>query len=637
MARFTFFIGKGGVGKTTVSSAYALHRATKCPRRSILLLSTDPAHSLSDILQSKIGDKPKRLPTAGRLWVRQLDAQKQIEQFLKAERSEVLALLNRGSLFTGDELATLLDTSLPGMAEVAALLAVDELLESKFDEIVIDTAPMGHAVRLFQMPQHFAHFLEVLEVAASRDVVLARHFGGRVQREPAVERWSRMVDRVENALSVEGSKLVLVTAPEPFSLRQAARSSASFEDAQPRNRFATVVLNRIVATETSCPLCERRWKQGQAARKFIQKYFHDAELFSGEDPGCPILGAEALRRFGAHVFEGKRLTASICVKPPKRVRLQLKAANWPRLQAPLTLTLGKGGVGKTTISAALAYHNREVVPTENVSICSIDPAPSLDDVFATEVGSTLQPVLGDSQLLAAEFDAVAEFQQWAGQLRGRLAQAMTGEERGVHLDLSLDRRFLLALLDIVPPGVDEILAIFGILDLLNDDKKARVVIDMAPTAHALEVLRTPNRLLAWTRVLLKTLAAHRTLPFARDAGVEVAKISQRVRELSSLLRDRKRCQIVTVTLAEPLPDYETRRLLEALRELDAPPGVVFVNRVLPDGAGCRRCTLVKDWQVASLSSLRKQLGDAYVVQEFDEAIAGTKALHKFTRKLWRFA
>ncbi len=147
------------------------------------------------------------MPTAGCLWARQLDAEKQINAFLKIEREEILGLLNRGSLFTGDELASLLDTSLPGMAEVAALLAIHELLDSKFEEIVVDTAPMGHAIRLFQMPQHFARFLDLLAAAALRDVVLARHFGGRVQRQPAVERWSRMVDRVESALSMEGSKI----------------------------------------------------------------------------------------------------------------------------------------------------------------------------------------------------------------------------------------------------------------------------------------------------------------------------------------------------------------------------------------------------------------------------------------------
>jgi arsenite-transporting ATPase len=634
VARFTFFVGKGGVGKTTVSSAYALQLAAKLPCRPVLLLSTDPAHSLSDILQTKLGNTSKRLPTAGRLWVRQLDAEKQITAFLKVEREEILALLNRGSLFTGEELSALLDTSLPGMAEVAALLAIDELLDSKFDEIVVDTAPMGHAIRLFQMPGHFARFLDVLEAAASRDVVLARHFGGHVRREPALERWSRMVGRVEGALSVEGSKLVLVTTAEPFSLNQAARSVASFQAAKPQNQFTAVVLNRVVASETKCPHCRRKWKQSGSARQFIRKHFRHAELFLGEDPGCPILGVEALRGFGAHVFEGKRLPSSMHARPAKPRRFQLEPASWPSLMAPLTLTLGKGGVGKTTISAALAYHHRKTSANETVSICSIDPAPSLDDIFAAEVGNSLRPVLGDRKLRAAEFDAIAEFQQWAGELRARLDQAMTAEKRGVHVDLSLDRKFLQALLDVVPPGVDEIFATFGILELLND-KKQRVVIDMAPTAHALEVLRTPTRLLAWTRVLLKTLAAHRTLPFARDAGVEIAKVSQRVRELSSVLRDNKRCQVVTVTLAEPLPDYETRRLLETLHELQVPLGAVFVNRVVTDATDCRRCTLVREWQAVSLAGLRKGLGDVYVVGEFDTAIAGGTALQKFTRKLWR--
>lgn len=635
MARFTFFVGKGGVGKTTVSSAYALHQAAELPRRPILLLSTDPAHSLADILQTKLGDTPKRLPTAGRLWARQVDAEKQINAFLKTEREEILAVLNRGSLFTGDELASLLDTSLPGMAEVGALLAIHKLIDSKFEEIVVDTAPMGHAIRLFQMPQHFAQFLDLLETAASRDVVLARHFGGRAQREPAVERWSRMVGQVEQALSIADSKLVLVTTAEPFSLNQAARSVASFRAAKPQNSFTAVVLNRVVGSETTCPRCRQRWKQSRSARAFIRKRFGDAELFSGEDPGSPILGMEALRRFGAHVFEGKRLPGSIRAKPAKVSSFLLETTDWPPLRAPLTLTLGKGGVGKTTISAALGYHNRKISPNESVSICSIDPAPSLDDIFAAEVGSCLRPVLGDRKLRAAEFDAIAEFQQWAGDLRARLDQATTAETRGIHVDLSLDRKFLLALLDIVPPGVDEIFATFGILDLLNEEKREHVIIDMAPTAHALEVLRTPDRLLAWARVLLKTLAAHRTLPFARDAGVEVAKLSQRVRELSSILRDDKRCQIMTVTLAEPLPDYETRRLLEALRELQAPLGAVFVNRVLLSSTGCRRCTLVREWQAASLASLHKKLGDVYVVGEFENAIAGEKALQKFTRKLWR--
>ena len=230
------------------------------------------------------------------------------------------------------------------------------------------------------------------------------------------------------------------------------------------------------------------------------------------------------------------------------------------------------------------------------------------------------------------------FRQWSAQLRARLNDAMTGEERGVHLDLSLDRNFLLALLDVVPPGVDEIFAIFRILDLLRSG--GRVVIDMAPTGHALEVLRTPERLLAWARVLLKTLAAHRTLAIAQDAAVEIATLSQNVRELASMLRDPKQCRLMLVTLPEPLPDYETRRLLRALEALKAPLGAVFVNRVMMGDAGhCARCRLAAGWQSASLASLRRQLkgSEIFVAREFDEPVAGLKQLQQFTRALWRLA
>ena len=300
------------------------------------------------------------------------------------------------------------------------------------------------------------------------------------------------------------------------------------------------------------------------------------------------------------------------------------------------MTLGKGGVGKTTISAALAYHQRKTAKEQAVSICSIDPAPSLDDVFAAKVGDELRPVLGDRQLRAAEFDAMSAFQLWARSLRTRLRDAMSTEQSGLHLDLSLDRDFLLALLDVVPPGIDEIFAIFRILDLLRSGE--RVVIDMAPTGHALEVLRTPARLLAWSRLLLKTLAAHRTLPIAQDAAVEIATLSQSVRELAAMLRDGKRCQVIAVTLPEPLPDYETARLLRALKEVDAPLSAVFINRVLLGEPGdCKRCKLAAEWQAASLVHLQKQLRgrQIYITAESESEIAGRQALNKFTQKLWR--
>jgi len=634
VTRFTFFIGKGGVGKTTVSSAYALHRAATGSRSRILLLSVDPAHSLSDVLKVKVSDRATRLGSIGQLWARQLHAEREIKRFLARERNDILLLLSKGTLFTADELEPLLDTSLPGMAEVAALLAVHDLLASAYDEVIVDTAPMGHAIRLFQTPEHFARLLDLLETAASRDEVLARHFGGRVRSEPALERWSLMVQEVEQALSAERSRLVLVTTPEPFSLNEAVRSAGSF--ASGARRVTEIVLNRAVAADDDCPRCRREAAQTAAGRKFLRQHFPEANVLVGQDPRCPILGVASLRAFGGHIFDKRKLTNSILQRPAKHGAIQLASASWPILGAPLTLTLGKGGVGKTTVSAALAFHHRRSAKSETVTVCSIDPAPSLDDVFVATVGDHPRPVLRDKKFLAAEFDAMAQFRHWTEQLRAQLTDAMTAEERGVHLDLSLDRRFLLALLDVVPPGVDEIFAIFRILDLLRSG--GRVVIDMAPTGHALEVLQTPQRLLAWSRLLLKTLATHRALPIARDAAVEIATLSQIVRELASILRDRKRSRVVVVTLPEPLPNHETRRLLGALLELQAPIQSVIVNRVLIGDVGrCKRCKLVAQWQAASLAGLKKQLKatQILVAQELDEPIAGAPALREFTRQLWR--
>ncbi len=637
MARFTFFVGKGGVGKTTVSSAYALHRAATHPRSRILLLSTDPAHSLSDVLQVRVADSPVKLRSAGSVRARQLDAERQIKRFLASERADLLALLSKGSLFTREELEPLLDTSLPGMAEVAALLAVNELLDSNYDEVVVDTAPMGHAIRLFQMPEHFARFLDVLETAASRDTVLAQHFGGRVQREPAVERWARLVSRVQDALSAEGAKLVLVTTPEPFSLNEAVRSASAFADDGGRQGIGEIVLNRAVVAEAGCRRCASQAAQSRAGAQVSPSQFSARRRSSrARTPAAqfwelPLCGLSARTSSRTESFR------PACRRNRRRWgAFNFRPAVWPALKTPLTLTVGKGGVGKTTVSAALAYRQRKAVKRETVTVCSIDPAPSLDDVFQAKVGDKPQPVLGDRKLLAAEFDAMAEFRRWTEQMRARLTEAMSGESRGVHVDLSLDRKFLLALLDVVPPGVDEIFAIFRILDLL--DEGGRVVIDMAPTGHALELLQTPERLLAWSRLLLKTLAANRSLAVARDLGVEVATLSQNVRELASLLHDSKRSSVVVVTLPEPLPNHETQRLLHALKTLRVPIGAIIVNRVVMDvRQQCSRCRLTAQWQAASLQELRRRMGgsELLVSREMDTSVTGAKGLQRFTHELWR--
>jgi anion-transporting ArsA/GET3 family ATPase len=153
----------------------------------------------------------------------------------------------------------------------------------------------------------------------------------------------------------------------------------------------------------------------------------------------------------------------------------------------------------------------------------------------------------------------------------------------------------------------------------------------------------PERILHWSRLLLKSLAAHRTLPLARDIAVEIATISQRVRELAKMLRDGKRVQIWPVMLPETLPDRETARLLEAMKDLGVDPVAIFVNRVIfaDDVRGCKRCTVARSWQQQTLRNISQRLQRGrkkiFVVRNQPDEIAGRRSLSDFTKELWQLA
>lgn len=250
MARLSFFIGKGGVGKTTVSSAYSVYTAVEQTRRSVLLISTDPAHSLADIFETHLGDSPAKLSLAGRkhLHVWQIDAQKQFEEFVGAYREDILRVVESGTIFSRAEIEPLLDTTIPGMAEVAALLAIDDLLAAdEYDEIVVDTAPVGHTLRLFEMPAHFARLLDFLDVASSRDQWLAQRFGsGGTGSQPFVDKWRQSVERVQHALRDQNSRIVLVTTPEKFALNESVRAAEALRAPDLGLRVSGIVVNRAV-------------------------------------------------------------------------------------------------------------------------------------------------------------------------------------------------------------------------------------------------------------------------------------------------------------------------------------------------------------------------------------------------------
>ncbi|HEY2360238.1 MAG TPA: ArsA family ATPase [Candidatus Angelobacter sp.] len=648
MARLTFVVGKGGVGKTTVSCSLALHLAARHPRQSTLLMSTDPAHSLADMLEIKDKAGSHRLAgVKGKVSVWQIDSDREFKKFLEGNREGILNIVENGTFFNREEIAPLLDTTLPGMSEVAGLLALRDMLESgEHDHIVVDTAPFGHTLRLFELPGHFQRFLNFLEVASSRDDLLAQRFGGRAS-SPAhgfLEKWQATVRQVKEAFSAEQAEVLLVTSPETFSLNEAVRCVDALKESAAEMRLGGIVLNRVVpSADNKCSRCRTRASQGKKAVQFLRQKFPRVPRLLGPDPGNPLLGAQQLQRFGDTVFAGAR--TNLAAPPPKaslKRKFKFAKTKWPSPKTRLSFTLGKGGVGKTTVTAALAFHARSLNKDVHVTVCSTDPAPSLDDIFQKPIGDQMVSVLGDPGLGAMEMDAVFEFRRWAARIKQQLSAGTSMQSGGLHVDLTFEKEVFAALMDVVPPGVDEVFAIFRILDLL-EAKHGSVFIDMAPTGHALELLRMPDRILLWSRLLLKSLAAHRTLALAQDVAVELAGLGQRVRKLLELMRDPKQSRAWAVMLPEPVPDRQTQRLLAAIQEIGVAVDSVFVNRVLLESGlsgnktGCKTCRRAQNWQLAILQTLQQKYGKhrLYLVRDFPAEIAGASKLKKFTGELWQ--
>ena len=182
-ARYLFFGGKGGVGKTTAASATALYLLNKLKKdESILLFSTDPAHSLSDSLDVKVGNRLVEVKQhrGARLFAYEMDASLALERF-RAEHGKVLAeIAERGTLLDEDDINELLSLSLPGMDEVMSLFELSELdREGAYAHIVVDTAPSGHTSRLLRLPEVFDRMVKALDLMGDKHRYIVAHFARR--------------------------------------------------------------------------------------------------------------------------------------------------------------------------------------------------------------------------------------------------------------------------------------------------------------------------------------------------------------------------------------------------------------------------------------------------------------------------
>ena len=309
-ARYLFFGGKGGVGKTTAASATALFLLHNSKRNdSILLFSTDPAHSLSDSLDTKVGNRLVEVKQfrGARLVAYEMDASLALERF-RAAHGEVLAqIAERGTLLDEEDINQLLNLSLPGLDEVMSLFELSEVdREGKYAHIVVDTAPSGHTSRLLRLPEVFERIVRTLDLMGEKHRYMIEQFARRKAPVDKVELFLRdLNERIASVRKLlydqEQTSFTLVTIPEAMSVRETERYLELLKEQGVPVR--DLIVNRVEQEHDGCKYCharvmtQKRWLK-EISRVFKEMQIHSVPLMSEE-----VRGLEPLKEVGNIIWK----------------------------------------------------------------------------------------------------------------------------------------------------------------------------------------------------------------------------------------------------------------------------------------------------------------------------------------------
>jgi arsenite-transporting ATPase len=608
--RFRFFGGKGGVGKTTSAAAAALAAAER--GRRVLLISTDPAHSLSDAVDTKLSSRPRRLPArAGTLLAVELDADRALERWIAARRRQLRTIADRGTYLDEEDVDRLLALSLPGVDELIGLIELHRLAQARpYDDVIVDTAPTGHTLRLLAMPETLARIAGVLGDMLAKHRFLGESLAG-AHRGDEADALVAEIDAEARALHAllrdrERAAFTWVLLAEPVALAETLDGVRALDEAG--IGVDEILVNRLTRPARGCALCTGRAAGEVDVVRRVRRAFAGRRVRLVGAADDEPRGLAALRRLAAApppslARPRGRLTS-------RRRSAAVAAPAWlDELAPPGTRVLafvGKGGVGKTSAAAAVALGLAARRPDARLLVLSTDPAHSLADVLQMPLGDDERPVAGAPGLVARELDADAAFQVRRERYEKAVDELFDGVLRGSRFDVAYDRRVVRELMDLAPPGLDELFGVLTLVDsLLRTDPLPHdmVIVDTAPTGHALRLLTMPAGALEWVHALLAILLKYRAVMGLGELASDLLDVARELRELAALLRDGSRTRVVAVARPAALPRLETARLLRALRRLNIPVGGVVVNAVTPPGcARCRRAAARERGETAALAS-----------------------------------
>jgi arsenite-transporting ATPase len=522
--RHLLFTGKGGVGKTSLACASAVFLGDV--GRRVLLVSTDPASNLDAVLATPLGVHPTKVKGAPNVEAINIDP----EQAAIDYRERTVAPY-RGAL--PEQEIALLQERLSGACtiEVAAfdefaLLLSDPERTAAYDHVIFDTAPTGHTLRLLELPAAWTGFLE----AAPRDVSCLGPLSGL---KAARERYELTVRALADP---SATSVVLVARPDRVALMEAARTSAELGGQGLSNQQMVIngVFRAADAGDALASAFERRGARALAKMPPALRAFPISEI-----PllGHNIVGLEALRGFlSATPAVPPRKPAAAPALPPGIMDLRALIDDLAAADHGLVMVMGKGGVGKTTIAAAVAVALAQ--QGRPVSLTTTDPAQHLAETLAENI----------QNLKVSHIDPKEEVKLY----RMRMLEAAKSTKSPEQLALLQE--------ELQSPCYEEIAVFQAFSRAVMSGRKELTIIDTAPTGHTLLLLDTAG-------------AYHRQLTQGAPAGT-------RIRTPLMMLQDAAYTRILIVALPETTPVLEASALQDDLRRAGIEPYAWVINASL---------------------------------------------------------